>query len=461
MKLWVKLSCSVLIITMLVLSACLYTYAAWQTERILTNAEQQAIHSLSLFCANMKSIERISPSSDTNDIVSRSVVRYYFSSYAHLFDNNESYSLVQSGSYLYNTCPYDPISQLPLREGNDNGFVTRELGGKIFFAAQTISVFSQDYVIYLCTDISSAWDQAQDTTRLSMIFLAVAAAVIMLAVPSLVRHTLRPMDELRRTTESIAGGEYALRARISSNDEVAALAASFNNMAAAVEEKIGALTEESERRRLLLGALAHELRTPMTAIIGFADSLDKLPLTEDQRHSSAKQIAIAGRRTERMADKLMKLLSLDKQDSLDRSPFLVSELAQDISALYGDRVRMDIQAKVIYGDRDLITSLLQNLINNAINASGEDDIIDVVLARNHLTVTDHGRGIPQEHIARLTEPFYRVDKARSRKNGGAGLGLSLCKAIAKAHEGEMIIDSVLGRGTSVTVTFTEGSNDYE
>lgn len=461
MKLWVKLSFIVFIFTMLVLSACLYTFAAWQTERILTDTEQQALHSLSLFCTNVEAVERISPGGNSNEISNRSVVKYYFSSYAHLFNDGTYYSLIQNGSYLYNVCPYDPINQLPLDNGNDNVYVTRELGGKIFIAAQTISVFSQDYTIYLCTDISSAWEQAQDITRLSIILLAITAAAIMLAVPPLVRHTLRPLEELRHTTDSIAGGEYTLRAQVSSNDEVSALAVSFNHMATAVEEKIKALTEESERRRLLLGALAHELRTPMTAIIGFADSLEKLPLTEDQCRSSAKQIAIAGRRTERMADKLMKLLSLDKNDSLEWSPILVSELVQDISALYENRVHIDIRAKTIYGDYDLITSLIQNLINNAINATDENDVIDVVLTENSLTVTDHGRGIPSEHITRLTEPFYRVDKARSRRDGGAGLGLSLCKAIAKAHGGELIIDSVQGQGTSVTVTFVEGKNHYE
>lgn len=461
MKLWIKMSCISLAITMLVLSACLYTFAAWQTERLLTGAEQQALHSLSLFCANMQSIERLSPGDNASSRANRSVVNYYFSTYAHLFSGDAYYSLIQDGAYLYNTCPYDPLRQLPLPDANHETWVTRSIGRELLFAAKTIIVFSQEYTIYLCADVSDAWQQVRDTIHLSVILLVLAATAIMLIVPLLVRRALKPVEELRRTAERIAGGDYALRAKIFSKDEVAALATSFNRMATSLDEKIIELTEESERRRLLLGALAHELRTPMTAIIGFADSLDKLPLTEDQRHHSARQIAEAGRRTERMANKLMNLLSLEEESVLEQKLFAITEFAQDISALYGNRVHVDVQGESLYGDRDLIMSLAQNLINNALYATDKNDVIEIMVDETSLSVTDHGHGIPTEHIARLTEPFYRVDKARSRKHGGAGLGLSLCRAIAKAHGGNLTIDSMPGMGTTVTATFAREENGHE
>ena len=103
------------------------------------------------------------------------------------------------------------------------------------------------------------------------------------------------------------------------------------------------------------------------------------------------------------------------------------------------------------GERDLLFTLTQNLINNALNASDTDSIVNVTLSEKMICVADSGRGIPAEHIKRVTEPFYRVDKARSRKLGGTGLGLSLCKAIAEAHGGTLSIESASGQGTTVRV----------
>ena len=461
MKLWIKISCIALALTMLALSICLYTFAAWQTGNLLDGAERQAFRSLSIFCANMRSVERLSPGDDTDAHANRSVVNYYFAIYAHLFGADSYYSLVQDGAYLYNTCPYDPMRQLPAPDKGRAAWVTRDLGREYLFAAYTITVFSQAYTVYLCEDVSDIWQQSRNVARLSAMLILFAAMAMMLIVPWMVRRTLKPMDELCRTAERVAGGQYSLRAQAASEDEVAALATSLNHMAASMEEKINALTEESERRRLLLGALAHELRTPMTAIIGFADSLDQLPLTEEQRSRSARRIAEAGRRTERMSSKLMKLLSIEGESALERSLLSTSDLARDLWALYGERVRVECQAETLDGDRDLIMSLLQNLINNAMQAADEEDVVEITLGERFLSVTDHGRGIPAEHVARLTEPFYRVDKARSRTHGGAGLGLALCQAIVKAHGGRLMIDSVWGRGTTVTATLAGEEERYE
>ena len=447
MKLWLKLTCITLTCTLAALSVCLGVFSVLQNDRIIDTAEEQAHASLRLFCSNLESLNNATPGSSVSDLTGRSIVQYYFATYAHLLGNGAYFSLVQDGEYLYNTCPLDPKALLDAPEAKETVSATIEADAHYFLIAQPVHILSQEYVAYLTMDVSSAYAQVRDTNIVSVVMLLISALIVVCATVPAVHHALKPLGNLRKTAESIAEGEYHLRARVESKDEVASLAVSFNGMAAAVERHIDELTEESERRRLLLGALAHELKTPMTAIIGFADSMLKMPLTEDQKQHSLQQILSAGRRTERMTQKLMTLLSLDQGDRLERVSFSLLAFSEELSRLYPANVHFSAIGE-LYGDRDLLFSLTQNLVNNALNASATR--IDVSMTPEMIRVTDDGRGIPPEHIARLTEPFYRVDKARSRKHGGAGLGLALCHTIAEAHGGRLVIESVVGSGTTIT-----------
>lgn len=448
MKLWLKLTCIALACTLTALSVCLGVFSVWQNDRIIDTAEEQAHASFRLFCRNLESLSSAPPGSSISDLTGRSIVQYYFATYAHLLGNGMYFSLVQDGEYLYNTCPLDPKALLDFSETQKSLSVTIELDTHYYLIAQPVHVLSQDYVVYLVMDVSSSYAQVHDTYIVSAAMLLLSALIVICVTVPSVRHALKPLGKLRNTAESIAKGGYHLRAKIESKDEVASLAFSFNGMADAVESRIDELTEESERRHMLLGALTHELKTPMTAIIGFADSMLKMPLTEEQKQHSLQQILCAGQRTERITQKLMTLLSLDQEDRLVRVSFSLAAFSEELSCLYTAKVRFDAEGE-LYGDRDLLFSLTQNLINNALNAAATE--VQVSMSPEMIRVSDDGRGIPPEHIARLTEPFYRVDKARSRKHGGAGLGLALCQTIAEAHGGRLAIESIVGTGTTMTV----------
>ena len=106
-------------------------------------------------------------------------------------------------------------------------------------------------------------------------------------------------------------------------------------------------------------------------------------------------------------------------------------------------------------DRDLFESLLVNLIDNSARASKEGDTIYLIGEGNRIIVKDQGCGIPEDEIGRVTEAFYMVDKARSRKEGGCGLGLALCARIAMLHGARLTIESKLGEGTQIAVVFED------
>ena len=449
MKLWVKLTCIAVFVTLTAISGTMFTFSSWQSKQIITESQESAENLMNLFCTNLES------SVENNSIyymIKRTLVRYYFESYAQLFSENAYFSLTHNGDYLYNQCPYDPVSLLTVKYVGEDVSDTFQFDGRYFYImARPIDIGGNQYVVYLCTDVTSAYDRTVALKKYSALLVILSAVLVLIVTSLLVRRALRPMDELRKAAEEIAGGHYDLRARVQSNDEVAALAYSFNNMTDAVQTHIDELTEQSERRKLLLGALAHELKTPMTAVIGFAESLLKMPLDERQRMRCAEEILTAGQRTERISRKLTLLLSLSEGEAIEKQPFDLSAFADELRKMYGnDRVKIAADGSMV-GERDLLFTLTQNLINNALNASDTDSIVNVTLSEKMICVADSGRGIPAEHIKRVTEPFYRVDKARSRKLGGTGLGLSLCKAIAEAHGGTLSIESAPGQGTTVRV----------
>lgn len=453
MKLWIKLTFISLFSTLAAISISLYTFSAWQSERILNNAEEQARSSLNLFCTNLDSVNKNSYNDQLSKLTSRSIAQYYFATYSHMMDGSAGFSLVLDGEYLYNTCPYDPAALINMTEKTEEVLNTFEIDGRYnVVAAKHMYIINELYTVYIFMDVTAAYAQVKDIIQMSVLLMIISAAFVFITSAALVCRALVPMNNLKQTAENIAGGQYHLRTEVKSEDEVAALAKSFNHMADTVETRIDELTEQSERRQLLLGALAHELKTPMTAVIGFADSLLKMQLDEELTLHCAQQIITAGQRTERISQKLMLLLSLSDGQKIEKKEFSLEHFAEELGQTYNSNVKISAEGSMV-GDRDLLFSLVQNLINNALNASVKDSVVDVTLSHNFIQVADHGRGIPTEHIARLTEPFYRVDKARSRKHGGAGLGLSICSIIAKAHGGAMTIESKVGIGTTVTVDF--------
>lgn len=447
MKLWMKLVGIAFACMMLAFSVCLYLLSSWQTGQVKEKVENESQNTITHFCDSFTT-KVLDSSCVDSPVVIRSIAQYYFAEAARSAGANEYYSFVHDGKYLYHTDSYDPLRLLPLSDDQWEECGVFQQEDYICVAARVMYLQDQNYTIYLCRDVSDDYVMVKDTTQQFIVMLLSAALLMLIISIPLVKRALRPMERLRRTAEDIAGGEYHLRAEVESRDEVAALARSFNSMAGSLEEKISELIEKNERQRLLLGALSHELKTPMTSIIGFADSMIKMPLDEEQKLHCARKILTAGQRTERISQKLSLLLSLGNDKSLDISDFELEPFADELRQLYDDRVVFKTVGSMS-ADRDLMFSLVQNLINNALNAQAHS--VRVELCKDFVCVTDDADGISAEHIGRLIEPFYRVDKARSRKLGGSGLGLSLCKAITEAHGGCLSIESEPGAGTKVTI----------
>ena len=211
-----------------------------------------------------------------------------------------------------------------------------------------------------------------------------------------------------------------------------------------------------------MGSFAHELKTPMTSIIGFADLLRQDSLDENTRMMAAEYIYTEGHRLERLSFKLLDLILLKKDSLVMKRVWLGSFLFEVEKALSpsmkqkGIRLVCKAEQKRAAFEPDLVKSLLYNLIDNAAKAMDSGGIIAVkgtaIPGGCQFQVADNGRGMEPSELTKITEAFYRVDKARSRSQGGAGLGLALCKQIVELHNGSIHFDSQPGKGTRVTVT---------
>ena len=275
------------------------------------------------------------------------------------------------------------------------------------------------------------------------------------------RRMTRPLRTLTTASAEIADGDYARRTGLHTGDEIETLSSSFDKMADAVQEKITALQADVRQREDFMGAFAHELKTPMTSIIGYADMLRTIQANPAEQYEAAGAIYHEGRRLEALSGKLLALLGLG-EETITLQPTALAALWPRLQAACpGVPLQLPACDAAVQADADLLLDLLCNLVGNAVKASEPGQPVEVRAAEGDdtvtLTVADHGCGIPQSEISRVTEPFYMVDKSRARKQGGSGLGLALCKRIAEVHGSDLHIESTPGEGTRVSVILRKGA----
>ena len=260
----------------------------------------------------------------------------------------------------------------------------------------------------------------------------------------------RPLNQLADAAAKLADGDYAAPLPAAKNDEMNALIRAFSRMSAAIDERETALRTQAEERQALIDALAHEMRTPLTAILGGARLLQQSRLSGSQQSELLDTMAREASRLSTMDERLLLLTRLD-HEAPAFAPFDSQAMAREALSVF-DGVRLEGDDAVFVGERELTILLLRNLVVNAQRAGGKE-AVRVTLHPDGFDVTDYGCGMTKEQIARAFEPFYKADKARTRSAGGAGLGLPLCRKIARLHHGKLHMESEIGRGTRVCYRF--------
>ncbi len=354
-----------------------------------------------------------------------------------------------------------------------------------FYVHTCVAINTLNRILYLETmkDVTEVFTERAlgfSLYRKVTVVILLTGIVIMLFIASLLT---KPIRLLTKATRKMAAGDY--RARQVSRDELGQLTGDFNRMANALEENICKLEEEIEAREEFMGAFAHELKTPLTAIIGYADMLRSHKLDEEKSIMSANYIYTEGKRLEAMSFRLLDII-VAKQDEARLLDVPVGELFAYLREMFAEKKEMDIrfvyEEAVVRMEANLIKTVLVNLIDNACKASeysgvspepggkaadqkgsdmagvpeasvsgGSTGVVEVTGERvdggYRIAVRDYGIGIPEEEQIKIVKAFYMVDKSRARSKNGAGLGLALCAEILKIHHSGLQIESKEGEGS--------------
>ncbi len=344
----------------------------------------------------------------------------------------------------------------------------REQEGRYELATMSSVSLGEKRLIYLESD-RDVTVLYEDRTARETIYRRWMTVILLLELPVCYLMTvwlLRPLGRLSRAARRIAGGELEARARMGSRDEVGLLARDFNRMADHLQQQFTELQETARRQEDFIGSFAHELKTPLTSMIGYADMLRSREMTEEERFEAANYIFKEGKRLEALSLKLLDLLVL-RHEELKKRQVSAVWLAEELRGIlepalaeYGIRLKLSVKEDRIELEPDLMKTVLLNLMDNGRKAMesvpNQEEKWLCLLGRPEqegyaLYVRDTGKGIPAEELSRITEAFYMVDKSRARKQGGAGLGLSICAEIVKRHGGTLTFQSQEGRGTLVRV----------
>lgn len=316
--------------------------------------------------------------------------------------------------------------------------------------------FQLDYYINITQSITDLRNIQRILLTLSLAFLALAAVGLYF----ILMRIFKPLVVVAKTSREIANGNYGERIHIKGRNELSKMADNFNQMAEEIENQFRILKEEAVAKQQFIDNFSHEIRSPLTSVYGFAEYLQKAPFNEETNIKATQIIMDEAKHMKAIATSLLELATLRNYVPMMEKIELMP-LFNDVKETFDRQIHainFDCETNIDYitGQEDLIRSLIINLCQNAIKACPteggtvrlaammQDDKIE-------LHVTDNGCGITAEDIKKITEPFYRVDKARSRSTGSAGLGLTLCKQIADVHKAEMVVESIVGSGTTVKI----------
>lgn len=392
---------------------------------------------------------------ESSRIVLRSMARYFASLYS------DSNTIVMSGKdSIFNVTSWDPTEYLQPDSEKQEYRIAAIEGRKILFVGTACTVNGQLFSFYEAADITAVYAVIRNMLfwfGLLDVFVVLLASFLSVFF---LREILNPLDELYRSASQIAAGVYDQRVAIHTKDEIGALGENFNRMADAVEHHVRQLEEDARRQTMLLGALTHELKTPMTGIKGNAQTLLMTKLSEEEKQDALLYISEQCTRLERLSGKMMQLILLREQDSLVLTKCRVEDIFARVESACARQLKdrgvilvTDNRMDTVMAEPDLLVSMLLNLIDNAGKASGPGEQILLSAGENCIQVQDHGMGIPADQLDKITQPFYMVDKSRSRQEGSAGLGLALVSEIAALHHASLSIESRSGEGTTVKLQF--------
>lgn len=309
----------------------------------------------------------------------------------------------------------------------------------------------------------------------SIIFIFVFIATIIIS-----RQIAKPIINLTKSSEEVTKGNFDLKINIKSKDEIGELSKRFKIMIVTIKEQLNIikrerdnLKESQKQNKAFFDNVTHELKTPLTTILGYAQIIKENGFTDKEFFDRGTSYII--KESNRLNNMVVEILELSTASSKDISynfekvdlSKLTINTCEEMN-IKGRKYNIKIKEKVeknlfMYGDRNKLREVLVNIIDNSIKYGNVNSVIEVngyyENSYIYIKVKDEGSGIDEKHLENLFQPFYRISKSESREKGSAGLGLSIVKNIIEKHKGDISIKSKINKGTEVTIKFK--GEDYE
>ncbi len=383
--------------------------------------------------------------------------------------DNTYYEISEGNNIIYTNLLFDMSEikeELEPTEENIKSIISKEI---LFMSVKT-----GNYNIIIAENLEDVFKMREEQIyffiQVSMIFSFIIAFCLYITIYLLTNK----IKKLNRAVRKIADGDYSTRVKKLGKDEVGNLAVSFNKMAESIENTIEEIKTVSENRQNFIHNITHEIRTPLTSIIGYS-SLIKNGKIDDKNTiiEYSNKIYDEGNYLNLISERLMDIVLLNNK-KVELENIDISETIQDIiesmefdykEIKFYKRIENDINFE---SDKILLHSLVLNLVKNAIMSYEKNGIKIVNIILEQLTnetvllsIIDKGKGMNEEQLQKVMEPFYTLNKDRNRKMSGMGLGLPLCIKICDVLSAKLKIESILGEGTAVNIEFELGGKQND
>ncbi|WP_042349203.1 sensor histidine kinase [Bacillus massiliigorillae] len=394
------------------------------------------------------------------------LLQTYVSTFFQKNKKNDSYVEIvnPNGQIVYSNVPFkmsNDRAEMQDLKPNIRQYIIRDMNEKTYiFISNIIDFENEGYYLSYIRDLSHVKAERQQEYKWFLQIDIVACFIFMIMLYFVSSYITRPINLLIEATKRISKGHFSEKVHIQSKDEFALLAKHFNMMSDVVEDKLNELQRNNEEKQRFIDNLTHELKTPLTSIIGYADLLRTTKYDERVFNEGLNYIYSEGKRLEELAFNLMGLLERRdaahfREESILDVIFHIKGAITPFLNEKGITLQISGDDFIVNIERELMNILLTNIINNSIKASDNNGNIEVICnaEKKSVAIKDYGIGIAEEHISQLFEPFYMVNKARTRSKNGAGLGLAICKRIMDIHQGTIRIESKENEGTVVLISF--------
>lgn len=360
-----------------------------------------------------------------------------------IYSNNEQFNKIDKNMLKTDYENYN------LQIKNDNKKYYAHLGLKL----------DEEYNLIYIRDITDIYIKKDNSVKLCSAIILILLMIVT-AIAFLISKTLtKPLSKMKKEMNKLSKGNYDISLK-DGNDEIGLLSRDFNIMSKELKKRNLELIDMIESKQQFIDNLSHEMNTPLTSIYGYAKLLENAALNEDQKIKYLQYIQDETNRISEMYKKLL-MLSYKENNEIDIKEINLKKLLEEIikelkPKMEKHKIKLVIENNVenIKADSMLLELAISNLIRNAIENTPENKKITIKTEKTKIikiSVIDEGRGIKKEDIDKIVEPFYRVDKSRSRAHGGAGLGLSIVKRVIELHNGKLNIESEIEKGSTFTI----------